>query len=109
MLLKWVEMKVDGLGGKRTVKSPKSGRSWVKVDGQNRHKVNGLQKWTVQKTKVDRRVKNSCFLRIKNTVQFDRLLLNGPFIFEWLSISRAAYFRSFLKRILDLGTKMTIR
>ena len=49
----WVEVKVDGLGGKWTVQSPKSGRSWVKVDGPKRHKVDGLRKWTVQKTKVD--------------------------------------------------------
>ena len=46
---------------------------------------------------------------LKLSVQFDRQRLNGPFIFEWPSISRAFYFRSFPKRIWDLGTKMTIR
>ena len=37
--------------GKWTVQSPKSGRSWVKVDGPKRHKVDGLRKWTGRKTK----------------------------------------------------------
>ena len=32
-------MKVDGLGGKWTVQTPKNGPSWVKVDGSS--KVNG--------------------------------------------------------------------
>ena len=39
---KWRVSKVEGLESGRSVES---GRSWVKVDG--------LRKWTVQKTKVD--------------------------------------------------------
>ena len=49
----WVEVKVDGPGGKWTVQVGESGRSWVKVDGPKGHKVDGPRKWTVQNTKVD--------------------------------------------------------
>ena len=47
-----VEVKVDGLGGKWTAKSGKSGRfNASKVDGKKKHKVDGLRKWSDQNTK----------------------------------------------------------
>ena len=44
---------MNGPGGKWTVQSPKSGRSWIKVDGPKGHKVVGTREWMVQNTKVD--------------------------------------------------------
>ena len=47
---KGVEVKVDGPTDRKwTVQRPKSGRSWVKVDGPKGHKVDGPRKWTVHK------------------------------------------------------------
>ena len=48
----WVEVKVDGLGGKRTVQLGESGRSKApKVDGPKRNKVGGPKKESGRSTK----------------------------------------------------------
>ena len=56
-----------------------NGRSWGKVDGPKRHKVDGLRKWTVRKAKVDgpqKKMKPQKCVGIKN-MKVDGLRLRG--------------------------------